>query len=103
MGDNNEFLNRAMSGDLHEIIKERTDFNMKGVIDALPLFQLDRLKKYAKKKGRLKAVAILERAEIREILKQQSDLKRAFRSDISLIGSTIGNKEPSKGVNDDII
>jgi hypothetical protein len=95
-------MNRAMSGELHEILKRRTGIDIRGLKDPYPIFQIQRLREWAKQKKRVRAIRILDNLEKEIIIRQQSEIMGTFNSDISKLGLMSGNKELDKGVNDEI-
>jgi hypothetical protein len=93
---------RAMSGQLHEIINKRTGIDVRGVKDPMPLWEIDRLIRFAYKRKRKHAIKILLRARKKVILSQHTQIIGSLREDISHLGLYSGNDKKSF-TEDDIV
>jgi len=93
MSDETQAMTRAMSGQLHEVIRERTGIDIRGMRDPYPLYQIERLRRWATVRKRKSALMMLDRATKHVIIKQQLEITKSLDEDISRLGIYSGNQK----------
>jgi predicted RNA polymerase sigma factor len=86
-------INRALSGELHDILNRNTGLETRGLYDPRPLMELKRLRTIAQRRGCKLALEILKEAEEDLYLSQYSDLSNILQEDVSKLGIIAGNQE----------
>lgn len=95
-------LNRAISGDVAHLSKELTGFDLRMMRDPEPLLLIERLRKYAKKKGKTRVVALLDEQEKIVRARQYLAFTKGLKEDITKLGLAFGNIKLDTGIEEDL-
>jgi hypothetical protein len=90
-------MNRAISGDIAESVKELTGIDLRMVKDPETLLLIMDLKKMAKAKGMNDIIPMLDQDEKIERAYQYIQWQKDIREDISKLGLASGNKNIEDG------
>lgn len=86
-------MSRAIAGELHKIIAERTGIDTRGMVDPSTAYLIDTIRKRARERGFKHAERLLDEAERKMIIHQQSGMMRMLQEDLSRLALTTGNAD----------
>lgn len=95
-------LNRAISGDVAHLSKELTGLDLRMMRDPEPLLLIERLRNYAKLKGKTQVVTLLDQQEKIVRARQYLQFTKGLKEDITKLGLAFGNIQLPSGIEEEL-